>query len=331
MNLKIGDIVKYLNDVGGGKVQRIISSTMVEILDDNGFVIPVANSELLCVKTHEASVSTSTEEPIATTHNLEVHTEIEGHDSPQFYIGFTKISSAALAMHIINDCNFYASVHLFWKKDALHEFDNHYIIEPNTKILAKELQYDSIHTITGINLHISLFKTYQFSLLPPIEISKKINPSIFYKQGAFKENDFFDEDAYMLPLENENKSTEISKESLEEMLANKHRPTPPTTTAAKTKQTREQIREVDLHIHEITDDDSILQPFEKLQAQINTFEAELSKAMHDSIEKIVFIHGVGNGTLKARIRHILDSRYPTLQYQDASFKKYKFGATLIFL
>ncbi len=46
---------------------------------------------------------------------------------------------------------------------------------------------------------------------------------------------------------------------------------------------------------------------------------------------MVFIHGVGNGKLKYEIHKLLDTRFAGLKYQDASFKEYGFGATLVYL
>ena len=47
MKLKVGDQVKFLNDTGGGKVTRIISKDMVEVLNEDGFEVPVLADELL--------------------------------------------------------------------------------------------------------------------------------------------------------------------------------------------------------------------------------------------------------------------------------------------
>ncbi|MFP4019887.1 MAG: Smr/MutS family protein [Bacteroidales bacterium] len=46
---------------------------------------------------------------------------------------------------------------------------------------------------------------------------------------------------------------------------------------------------------------------------------------------MVFIHGVGNGRLRYELRKSLDKDYPDLDYQDASFQEYGYGATLVFL
>ncbi|MBK8808503.1 MAG: Smr/MutS family protein [Bacteroidales bacterium] len=92
---------------------------------------------------------------------------------------------------------------------------------------------------------------------------------------------------------------------------------------------RETTLEVDLHIHELVENESGLEPNEKLEIQLNHFEERLNEAIKDKLRKVVFIHGVGNGVLKMKIRNILDRKYSKLRYQDASFEKYKFGATLV--
>ena len=46
-------------------------------------------------------------------------------------------------------------------------------------------------------------------------------------------------------------------------------------------------------------------------------------------QKIVFIHGKGEGVLRAEIEKQLKSRYRHCEYQDASFQQYGFGATQV--
>ncbi|MEG1546116.1 MAG: Smr/MutS family protein, partial [Bacteroides sp.] len=46
-------------------------------------------------------------------------------------------------------------------------------------------------------------------------------------------------------------------------------------------------------------------------------------------QKIVFIHGKGDGVLRKAVLDELKYKYPTCQSQDASFKEYGFGATMV--
>ncbi|MDR0995820.1 MAG: Smr/MutS family protein, partial [Tannerella sp.] len=46
-------------------------------------------------------------------------------------------------------------------------------------------------------------------------------------------------------------------------------------------------------------------------------------------QRIVFIHGKGDGVLRAAIERELKTKYKNCSYQDASFREYGFGATLV--
>ena len=46
-------------------------------------------------------------------------------------------------------------------------------------------------------------------------------------------------------------------------------------------------------------------------------------------QKIVFIHGKGDGVLRKALLDELRKKYNKCRYQDASFQEYGFGATMI--
>ena len=79
----------------------------------------------------------------------------------------------------------------------------------------------------------------------------------------------------------------------------------------------------------ILDDFRGLSNSEMLEIQMRKFREELDNAMRKGVKKIVFIHGVGAGVLKLEIRKELDRMKKKLDYQDASFKEYGYGATLV--
>jgi len=87
-----------------------------------------------------------------------------------------------------------------------------------------------------------------------------------------------------------------------------------------------ETKEVDLHIEELEDDLKGLTNGEKLRIQITRFQKELDNAIARKMNKIVFIHGVGSGRLKQEIYTILKI-YEGIDFYDASYKKYGFGAT----
>ena len=87
---------------------------------------------------------------------------------------------------------------------------------------------------------------------------------------------------------------------------------------------------IDLHIHELTDSESHLSNFDMLRIQLNAFEQALRQHRKRRHRKIIFIHGVGEGVLKAEVRKEL-ARMDNCSYRDADYRKYGYGATEVTL
>lgn len=88
-----------------------------------------------------------------------------------------------------------------------------------------------------------------------------------------------------------------------------------------TKRRKEDVIEVDLHIHQLVDDESGLEPHQKLDIQMKHFERMMETAIRDKRDRVVFIHGVGQGVLKNEIRKALEF-YPECSFRDAPFHTY---------
>lgn len=87
--------------------------------------------------------------------------------------------------------------------------------------------------------------------------------------------------------------------------------------------------EIDLHIEELIDEPAGLSNGEIMQIQLNHFHKMLDKAMLSKAQSIVFIHGVGNGKLKAALREELRNLH--IKYKEADFTRYGAGATEVVL
>lgn len=332
-HISIGDTVRYLNAVGGGKVTRIISPTMVEILDESGFEIPVSTTELLVIKSHE----NKPEEEIVLPNIEESNpiTYIEGNDELHILLGFVPISNKndIFSLYVINDSNNWITYLCAQTTQENQTIIDSGSLEPNTKIQITQLTLSQIHEIITIHFQGIVYKPDNYTVENPISTEYHVEHTKFHKSGVFRENDFFEEAAYIINLHNttfEKIQKSLQKEDIQKLtslkqLGEKRKP------IQHIQSPKEDIREIDLHIHELVDDDRNMSATDKLATQITAFEQTLSKAIQDSIPKLVCIHGVGNGILKSKIRSILDHEYPHLFYQDASFQKYKFGATLIYL
>lgn len=84
--------------------------------------------------------------------------------------------------------------------------------------------------------------------------------------------------------------------------------------------------ELDLHIHELLDYHKGMTNAQILQYQMSCGKRFLREAMQKRYPKVVLIHGVGQGVLRSEIHQWLDS-LPNVEYHDAPYRTYGYGAT----
>lgn len=87
--------------------------------------------------------------------------------------------------------------------------------------------------------------------------------------------------------------------------------------------------EFDLHIEKLVKNHRGMNNFDILNLQVETAKRHIDFAISNRIPKIVFIHGVGEGVLKAELDFLL-GRYDNLDFHDANYQKYGTGATEIY-
>lgn len=97
-----------------------------------------------------------------------------------------------------------------------------------------------------------------------------------------------------------------------------------TTKKNKSKQTKENV--IDLHLHEVINNEQGLTNHEKLTAQLEYAKSEFIKAQDLRTKKLVFIHGVGTGKLKFELHKWLKGK-AGINFYDANFKDFGLGAT----
>ncbi len=92
------------------------------------------------------------------------------------------------------------------------------------------------------------------------------------------------------------------------------------------KKLKSDVLEIDLHFHNIVNNESNIQPWDRLSYQLDFLKKWLDIAKQKKYKKIIIIHGIGSGVLKQEVLKLL-SNYPKVYYYDGSYKKYGQGAT----
>ncbi|MFH6605159.1 Smr/MutS family protein [Maribacter algicola] len=105
---------------------------------------------------------------------------------------------------------------------------------------------------------------------------------------------------------------------------------PKKVIAVKPKERNAPKMEVDLHIDQLVKSSKGMTNHEMVDLQLETAKRQLDFAIRKRIQKVVFIHGVGEGVLREEL-HYLFRRYQNLKYYDAEYRKYGTGATEVYI
>ena len=122
----------------------------------------------------------------------------------------------------------------------------------------------------------------------------------------------------------------FSNKSLESVLSEKETTKRQNSPKISSKERSQPAMEVDLHIHQLVKNSRRMQNHEMLDLQIETAKRRLEFAIQNRIQRIVFIHGVGEGVLKLELEYLF-KRYEGLKFYDANYQKYGQGATEVYI
>ncbi len=332
MKFNIGDKVRFLNDVGSGKVIKYIDEQTVLILNDDDFEIPVLVDELIIDRVYDydsANSSINETQEIQTEEEDEFEKETDDIEVFMALVHENKKST----LFLINDSNYrcFANVGLQY---GAYNISYAHQLAANTKIDLRTLTKSDINDIDFISVQMIFYKNKAYKLKPVI--SERIETNLLNGKPS-SDNEFFDEPAVVISVYNESKDKhssfpEISAKEIQEAMQTKEYENKKLNKKTNFKSSKpKEVREIDLHIHELMDKHSNMSAKEILDYQMDCFRKEMKKAINDRVKNIVFIHGKGNGSLKAELRNELKLKYRKYQFQDASFQKYGFGATMVYI
>jgi len=351
MKLKIGDKVRYLNETGGGTVVKIINSKMVEIEDETGFEIPVLEKELVLVDSNETSLlnlqdnnnDTQNSKPNDDKPDDEIDLSfLDEPETPELKNNDIEVSLAIIKsdnnveFNIINSSSYTLFCNVIINSEGKFKNISHFYVNPNQKNTFLEESISKLNDKYNFIFQLIFISKETIEIQSPIESVINIQAVSIIKESSYKTNNYYRRKAIIKNIFKsgfEAEIEQISKQELQKIIAKKQESERlQKQLSQKYKaQTKPKLIEIDLHIHKLLDDYKGMSNTEMLLYQLDVFHKEMKKAIENKASKIVFIHGVGNGTLKHEIRKSLASDYPKYRFQDASFKEYGFGATLVYL
>lgn len=383
--MKIGDTVRFLSEVGGGRVSGFKGKDIVLVEDEDGFEIPMLMSDVVVIdeedeadrftsggsvggssnrgeygaatyastgkpdgnaagyadmgKSSGKSAVTSASPAVVAGGVAEGAVSLPGHDRLNLYLAFLPIevkemSQTNFEMYLVNDSNYFAQVLLMNAEGAGWHARFCGTLEPNSKLFVEEFDRTVLNDLERLCLQMIAWKQDKtFTLKPAVSSELRLDLTKFYKLHVFQPNEFFRDPNWTLPFVEDDKplrSAFVEAGQVREALL-----TPKVKEADQPKPSKPKKKEpegpleVNLHIEELMDTTAGLSAGDMLMAQMNEFRRVMDANVKKPGQQIVFIHGKGEGVLRKNILQELKYRYKGCTAQDASFREYGFGATLV--
>lgn len=365
--MKIGDKVRFLSEVGGGIVAGFPDKETVLIRDEDGFEIPMLMRECVVIETDDyniAKVNTGasssadnrfrSKQPDTYVRSFDDDEdekpitfrpkpiERRGGDQLNLSLGFVPINLKAptqtdFEAYIINDSNYTLHFSLLTHEGAALRLRHEGVVDANTKLFLEEFGREVLSDLERITVQIFAYKEEKtFLPKPPLSITLRPDCTKFYKLHTFRESPFFDLPAYVIDVvKNDQPSRTVFADAaqLQKALMTPKHTTPQRVQPARKENTQQHkasnIIEVDLHASELLETTAGMDAKAILDHQLNVFRETMHTHSKTIGQRIVFIHGKGDGVLRNAIIKELKAHYKSCIYQDASFREYGYGATMV--
>jgi hypothetical protein len=270
--------------------------------------------------------------------------ERKGGNALSAYLAFVpidikEVTRTRFEAYFVNDSNYYLQYSYLiaegnsWTLRAQGE------AEPNTKEFIEEFGREDLNKMERVCIQMLAYKRDKpFVLKPTIDVQLRIDGVKFYKLHMFEDNDFFEQKALIYTLVEQDKVVRPLVIDAQQLKAEMYRHEEP---ADKTRVQKPQLQPivkrrgdedvvvVDLHIDALLDTTAGMSKGDILNYQVDVFRKTLAKYSDKKGQRIVFIHGKGEGVLRRALVSDLSYRYKSYTYQDASFQEYGYGATQV--
>ena len=348
--MKIGDKVRFLSEVGGGIVTGFKGKDFVLVEDADGFDIPMPIRECVVIEADDynikrkpAATAPKQEEPAKPAKPempvIQRQPEVRGGDTLNVFLAYVPEDAKAMMTtpfeaYLVNDSNYYMYYTYSSAEGKSWTVRSHGLIEPNTKLLLEEFEKSELNDRERVMVQLVAFKDNRaFTMKPAVSVEVRIDMVKFYKLHTFQQTVFFETPALVYDIVRNDqpaKQVYVSAEELKEALIQKKMADTPSKPQTVIKRGgKNGIVEIDLHIGELLDDTCGMSNSEILNYQLDKFREVMEQYKKKREQRIVFIHGKGDGVLRKALLDELKRKYPDCRHQDASFQEYGFGATMV--
>ena len=282
--VKTGDIVRYLNAVGGGRVIRIDGN--MAYVDEDGFETPVLVKECVVVTPAQPSKDTGAKyvapptaprqpeapkEQIVETDEGERLNIVLGYEAEEI----KHLNTTEYDAYLVNDSNYFLYFTYLTRADG-HDWVTRYadIVEPNMQVHVQHLTREDIPDIDRVAVQYIAFKRdKEFKLKAPVAVEYAVDNTKFFKLHCFRENVYFDVPVIAFNIVKNDipqRPMVIDSSRLEDAMKIKKMADKPERRPVERHKERPNVIEVDLHIDQLLDNKSGLSNTDMLNVQSST-------------------------------------------------------------
>jgi hypothetical protein len=224
IEMKIGDKVRFLNEIGGGRVAGFQGKNIVLVEDEDGFQVPMLSTEVVVVGDEDYATShlvevkqeakskrpeTDDEEPEPEAKPVTFKAkpmERRGGDRLSAYLAFVPIDAKELSQsrfesYLVNDSNYYLRYVYMTGENNAWTVRAEGELEPNTKEFIEEFGREDLNALEHCCVQMMAYKREKtFLMKPTVNAQLNVDTVKFYKLHAFRENDFFEQPALIYTL-----------------------------------------------------------------------------------------------------------------------------------
>ncbi|MBS4061714.1 MAG: DUF2027 domain-containing protein [Bacteroidetes bacterium] len=350
IRLKAGDKVRFLNDVGGGVIVKIVDARMALVAIEDGFEIPVLLTELIAVA---EQTSSSRQEVAQQVLQQEIRNKAEKEaqetdaarkgslrrfaknpEAEGFYLAFMPheqqwILTGLLDVVLINHTPFETLYNLTLADGGTYLNADFGQLPAYSKVVIESISREDInHWCKGIVQAILISESSR-DFYMPLHAAFDIRPNRFFKEGSYVMTSVLGEKAILVNLQplNALKADAFSQEMSKNNQVADETVRPVVKEKALIDNHRKGMGEavVDLHIGELLDNIAGLSSHDMFKIQMDYFQKTLNSAILNEYDKVTYIHGVGNGVLKNAIVNALEN-FEGVNNRMASMSKFGVGA-----
>lgn len=323
--MNIGDRVRLVHGREEGIIYAFLPGNVVEIEIEDGFRIPVMKNEIVTISPVESQRMTKSEVPGKIAPRNEA---IIPRNAPfaekGIYLAFISVNDRALTVHIINNTDWT----LPFTASASGQHSTGLaagVLAPRTAQKLSEVLMKDFEEWPVFDFRLLFYRDGKHDLPQPLNKRIKCRAQSFYKNKGRVPVLAKDGFVYQLDEENLKKDTEPLRDDFSAELRNSMLSGPAIETGPVAKPNQV----VDLHIEKLGVDIKGLSNDAILKKQLDAFESNLELAIANGMDEITFVHGAGNGTLKAELHRRLGKNQHVQYFKDALKEKFGYGATLV--